>query len=129
MIRPVSERADVLILGCGYTGSAVAAQARGLRVVATVRSEERAIAVRAKLGADVEVVVAARLESALVAAYAGNKTSIVVCFATSHEAPDRDTDVQDEVRNVARTVAAAVLAIRAGVVLDPGAALPTPRPK
>ena len=35
-------------------------------------------------------------------------------YATSHDELDRDTDVQDEVRNVARAVAAAVRALRAG---------------
>lgn len=49
-------------------------------------------------------------------------------YATSHEALDRDHEVQEEVRNVARTLAAAVSRIRAGV-REPGATLPDPRPK
>ena len=50
-------------------------------------------------------------------------------YATSHDALDADSDFHDEVRNVARSVVAAVRAIRRGVELDPGAALESPRPK
>lgn len=50
-------------------------------------------------------------------------------YATSHEALDRDTAVQDEVRNVARAVAAGVAELRAGTLSRPDAALQRPRPK
>jgi multimeric flavodoxin WrbA len=50
-------------------------------------------------------------------------------YATSHEALDRDTDVQEEVRNVARAVAAAVGELRAGKLSMPDARLERPRPK
>lgn len=50
-------------------------------------------------------------------------------YATSHEALDRDTAVQDEVRNAARAVAAAVAELRAGGLQDPGRDLQRPRPK
>jgi multimeric flavodoxin WrbA len=50
-------------------------------------------------------------------------------YATSHEALDRDTAVQEEVRNVARAVAAAVAELRAGTLSQPGAKLERPRPK
>jgi multimeric flavodoxin WrbA len=49
-------------------------------------------------------------------------------YATSHEALDRDTSVQDEVRNVARSVARQVRKLRAGDE-EPDAALKDPRPK
>ncbi|MEO7392233.1 MAG: flavodoxin family protein [Ramlibacter sp.] len=50
-------------------------------------------------------------------------------YATSHDALDKDTAVQDEVRNVARSVAAAVQDLRAGR-LHPGPhGLKDPRPK
>jgi multimeric flavodoxin WrbA len=49
-------------------------------------------------------------------------------YATSHDELDRDTDVQEEVRNVARAVALAVAGIRAGA-LPPDTGLGSPRPK
>lgn len=48
-------------------------------------------------------------------------------YATSHDALDRDHDVQDEVRNVARSVIATVLAIRDGRLARPE--VRSPRPK
>jgi multimeric flavodoxin WrbA len=50
-------------------------------------------------------------------------------YATSHEALDRDGGVQEEVRNVARAVAAAVGELRAGTLSVPDANLTRPRPK
>ncbi len=50
-------------------------------------------------------------------------------YATSHEELDRDTAVQEEVRNVARAVAAAVRELRAGTLSRPDAGLVRPRPK
>ena len=50
-------------------------------------------------------------------------------YATSHETLDADTDVQEEVRNVARAVADAVSQLRAGRLSDPSARLKPPRPK
>ena len=50
-------------------------------------------------------------------------------YATSHDALDKDTAVQEEVRNVARAVAAAVRELRAGRLPDPGRELKAPRPK
>jgi multimeric flavodoxin WrbA len=50
-------------------------------------------------------------------------------YATSHEELDRDKAVQEEVRNVARAVAAAVADLRAGKLSNPGAKLERPRPK
>jgi multimeric flavodoxin WrbA len=50
-------------------------------------------------------------------------------YATSHEALDRDTAVQEEVRNVARAVAEAVRELRAGKLSQPDASLQRPRPK
>ncbi|MCC6532635.1 MAG: NAD(P)H-dependent oxidoreductase [Burkholderiales bacterium] len=50
-------------------------------------------------------------------------------YATSHAALDRDSGVQEETRNVARAVAQAVAAIRAGVSLAPDSGLMPPRPK
>ena len=50
-------------------------------------------------------------------------------YATSHDELDRDTDVQEEVRNVARAVATAVRDLRAGKLSNPGAQLKRPRPK
>ena len=52
-------------------------------------------------------------------------------YATSHDALDRDEAVQEEVRNAARALVAAVEALRRGETLDAGAAaqLRNPRPK
>jgi multimeric flavodoxin WrbA len=50
-------------------------------------------------------------------------------YATSHDALDADTGVQDEVRNVARAVAAAVREVREGRLSQPDADLERPRPK
>lgn len=50
-------------------------------------------------------------------------------YATSHAALDRDTAIQEEVRNVARAVEEAVLATRAGTFVQPGRDLRDPRPK
>ncbi len=50
-------------------------------------------------------------------------------YATSHEELDRDKDVQEEVRNVARAVANAVREMRAGTLSQPDAKLERPRPK
>jgi len=50
-------------------------------------------------------------------------------YATSHEALDKDSALQEEVRNAARSVVSAVRAIRAGTQLDPSVGLEAPRPK
>ena len=50
-------------------------------------------------------------------------------YADSHATLDRDTNVQEEVRNVARAVAMTVKDVRAGRVVPPAAKLKAPRPK
>lgn len=50
-------------------------------------------------------------------------------YAGSHEVLDRDTHVQEEVRNVARAVALTVQDLRAGRIVPPSARLKAPRPK
>jgi multimeric flavodoxin WrbA len=50
-------------------------------------------------------------------------------YATSHEALDRDLAVQEETRNVARAVAAAVVALRAAQLQPAKPGLSRPRPK
>ena len=50
-------------------------------------------------------------------------------YAESHEALDRDLNVQEEVRNVARAVALTVQDLRAGRVVPPSMKLEAPRPK
>jgi multimeric flavodoxin WrbA len=50
-------------------------------------------------------------------------------YAESHEALDRDTDFQEEVRNVARAVSSAVTELRAGRLSQPDRNLRRPRPK
>jgi len=75
----------VLILGCGYTGTAVLRQAaaRGLPVVATVRSEERAKALASE---PAEIVQAPALDASIREQVDGN-THVVVAFQ-----PDPATD-------------------------------------
>ncbi len=50
-------------------------------------------------------------------------------YATSHKALDRDKVVQEEVRNVARAVVAAIGEMRKGTLSNPGKKLTDPRPK
>ncbi len=50
-------------------------------------------------------------------------------YAESHEVFDRDSDFQEEVRNVARAVAKAVTELRAGRLSQPDRNLTRPRPK
>ncbi|MEZ0307375.1 MAG: flavodoxin family protein, partial [Ramlibacter sp.] len=50
-------------------------------------------------------------------------------YATSHDALDKDTAVQEEVRNIARAVADAVVALRAGRLEPPHRKLAMPRVK
>ncbi|MEO8881051.1 MAG: NAD(P)H-dependent oxidoreductase [Gemmatimonadaceae bacterium] len=50
-------------------------------------------------------------------------------YATSHEALDRDTDMQEETRNVARSIVATLRLMRAGRYDRPGDGLPSVREK
>ena len=50
-------------------------------------------------------------------------------YAESHDVLDRDTKVQEEVRNVARAVGRAVVELRAGRLSQPDLPLQPPRPK
>ena len=50
-------------------------------------------------------------------------------YYNSHDALDKDTPFQEEVRNVARSVVNAVKALRAGELKQPDARLKKPRPK
>ena len=50
-------------------------------------------------------------------------------YATSHDALDRDAALQEEVRNAARTLVAAVRLKRSGRLAEPDAGLKDPRPK
>jgi hypothetical protein len=50
-------------------------------------------------------------------------------YATSHDALDKDEPLHEEVRNVARSVASAVRALRAGTLVVPDGNLTRPRPK
>jgi multimeric flavodoxin WrbA len=50
-------------------------------------------------------------------------------YATSHDSLDRDRDVQEETRNVARAVARVTAALRKGALTDALADMPRPRPK
>ncbi|PPC94872.1 MAG: NADPH-dependent FMN reductase [Methylotenera sp.] len=50
-------------------------------------------------------------------------------YSSSHEALDADTTFQEEVRNVSRSVATAVMELRAGKLSNPGNSLRQPRPK
>jgi hypothetical protein len=50
-------------------------------------------------------------------------------YATSHDALDQDQDFQEEVRNAARALCEAVLAMRSGKMIEAGAHLSEPRPK
>lgn len=77
----------VLVLGTGYTGTRVAlrARARGLAVLATVRRDEHAFALR-QLGVD--TVVLPQLDAAL-ASHVDGRTHVVITFP-----PDGHTDAR-----------------------------------
>jgi multimeric flavodoxin WrbA len=50
-------------------------------------------------------------------------------YATSHDALDQDQDFQEEVRNAARALCEAILAMRGGKMIEAGAHSSEPRPK
>jgi multimeric flavodoxin WrbA len=50
-------------------------------------------------------------------------------YATSHDALDRDSAIQEEVRNVARAVATTIRGLRSGELVVPDRGLRTPRAK
>lgn len=50
-------------------------------------------------------------------------------YATSHEALDKDSKIQEETRNVARCVAKTVVELRAGRLQEVQPKLSRPRPK
>jgi nucleoside-diphosphate-sugar epimerase len=79
---------DVVVLGCGYAGAAVArlARERHLSVVATVRNPERA----ARLVADgIEVIAAPQLSAEAIARLISPQSHVVVAFS-----PDGETDAR-----------------------------------
>jgi nucleoside-diphosphate-sugar epimerase len=78
----------VLVLGCGYAGTAVArlARERGLSVLATVRSEERAARLRAE---HIDVHAQPELDVTWLAARIEAATQVVVAFP-----PDGATDAR-----------------------------------
>jgi nucleoside-diphosphate-sugar epimerase len=78
-------RPDILVLGCGFSGSAIARRARaeGRSVLATVRSPERAAA----LAADGFEVHARPTLDATISEHVGPHTHVLVCFP-----PDGVTD-------------------------------------
>ena len=81
----MSEPERLLILGCGYAGAAIArlGRERGLTVVANVRSDARAAALR---GEGFEVLQRAALDET-VAGYVSPSTHVVIAFP-----PDGSTD-------------------------------------
>ena len=50
-------------------------------------------------------------------------------YATSHDSLDRDSDIQEETRTVARAVAHVTAALRKGALTDAFAKMPRARPK
>ena len=50
-------------------------------------------------------------------------------YASSHQALDKDTGMQEETRNAARALVRAVALMRAGETKQPDAGLKEPRPK
>lgn len=83
----MSDPGRVLILGCGYAGAAIArlARERGLAVVANVRSDTRAVALR---GEGFEVLQRAALDET-VAEHVTPGTHVVIAFP-----PDGSTDAR-----------------------------------
>lgn len=117
---------DLLVLGCGYAGRAVARRGReaGRRVAATVRSEERAAALRAE-GFDVHV--APRLEAADLAPLVGAETQVVIAFPPDGETDARIAPALSGARAITYVSSTGVYGERRGVI-DDTTPLPDPPP-
>jgi nucleoside-diphosphate-sugar epimerase len=81
----------LLILGCGYTGSAVARRvlAQGREVVATVRSEESASPLREQLGGPHFTLLVAPTLDTSIGRYVTPETHVIIAFP-----PDGSTDAR-----------------------------------
>ncbi|MBX3231355.1 MAG: NAD-dependent epimerase/dehydratase family protein [Labilithrix sp.] len=111
------DAADVMVLGAGYVGGVVArrARARGLRVVATVRREERAEGLRRD---EVGIVVAEVLRGEDVAAFVGERTLVVVAFPPDGESDARVAAGVARARAIAYVSSTGVYGARRGTIDD-----------
>lgn len=107
---------DVLVLGCGFTGSAVARRARdeGRTVLATVRSAERA---RALEEAGFSVLAAPSLD-ARIAAHVAPRTHVVVAFPPDGESDARVAPALASARAVTYISSTGVYGERTGRIDD-----------
>jgi nucleoside-diphosphate-sugar epimerase len=114
---------DILILGCGYAGRALArlARSRGLCVRATVRSEERAAALRAD-GFDVLQSPALGAE---IATQLDGHTHVAVCFQPDQATDARVAPALSAARAITYVSSTGVYGDRRGTIDD---ATPVPAP-
>jgi nucleoside-diphosphate-sugar epimerase len=112
-----TKAADVVVLGCGYAGTAIArlARSRGLWVVATVRSEDRAAKLRAE---DFEVVAAPALSDALVNPLIFTGTHVIVAFPPDGETDARVAPACERAAAVTYLASTSVYGSRSGVIDD-----------
>ena len=112
---------DLVVLGCGYTGSAVArlARTRGMSVLAFVRSEDRATRLRED-GFDVRT---DRLDAASLAVAAG--AHVVIAYPPDPETEARVAPLLGTAGSVAYVSSTAVYGSATGVLND---TTPLPEP-
>ncbi len=105
---------DVVVLGCGYTGSAVArlARDRGLSAVGFVRSEERAKRLR-DAGFDVRT---DRLDASALTIAAG--AHVVIAYPPDPETEARVAPLLASARSIAYVSSTAVYGSKKGIVND-----------
>ena len=107
---------DVLILGCGFAGAAVARRARerGLAVLGTVRSAERERALRE----EGFTVLAAPTLDAAIAAHVAPHTHVVVAFPPDGSTDARVAPALEHARAITYVSSTGVYGERTGVIND-----------
>lgn len=119
---------DLLVLGCGFTGTAVArrGRAQGRSVLATVRTEARAAGLRDD---GFSVLVAPRLEPAELMPHVGAATQVVIAFPPDGETDRPIAESLRRARAITYVSSTGVYGDRCGVIDDttPLPDVPSPR--
>ena len=107
---------DVLVLGCGFTGAAVARRARatGKTVLASVRSPERARGLRAE---GFEVIEQPMLDGR-VAEHVGPSTHVIIAFPPDGETDQRVAPASARARAITYVSSTGVYGDRTGAIDD-----------
>lgn len=125
MVETANGPPRVLVLGCGYTGSAVArlALARGLSVLGSVRSAVSAENLRAQ---GIAALVAPELDPSI-AAHVGPETHVVIAFPPDGVTDARIAGALAHAAAITYVSSTGVYGDRTGVI-DDGTPLPEPLP-